>query len=70
VEKVIGDWFMANSIQHECEPRWPRIPHSNLSGAKRADWLLQNGTLVECAATLESKDHAEWPDSRPAPKGS
>ena len=59
LEKAIDDWFTANSIPHECEPRWPRHPELNPSGAKRADWLLPDGTYVECAGMLESKDYAE-----------
>jgi len=59
LEKAIDDWFTANSVPHECEPRWPRHPELNPSGAKRADWLLSDGTYVECAGMLESKDYAE-----------
>lgn len=59
LEKAIDDWFTANGISHECEPRWPRHPELNPSGAKRADWLLPDGTYVECAGMLESKDYAE-----------
>ena len=59
LEKAIDDWFTANSIPHECEPRWPRHHEFNPSGAKRADWLLKDGTYVECAGMLESKDYAE-----------
>jgi len=58
-EKAIDDWFTANSIAHECEPKWPHHPQFNPSGAKRADWLLEDGTYVECAGMLESKDYAE-----------
>jgi hypothetical protein len=59
LEKAIDDWFTASGISHQCEPRWPRHPDLNPSGAKRADWLLQDGTYVECAGMLESKDYAE-----------
>jgi hypothetical protein len=59
LEKAIDDWFTANSVPHECEPKWPRHPQLNPSGAKRADWLLPDGTYVECAGMLESKDYAE-----------
>ena len=59
LEKAIDDWFTANGISHECEPRWPRHPELNPSGAKRADWLLEDGTYVECAGMLERKDYAE-----------
>lgn len=59
LEKAIDDWFTANSIPHECEPRWPAHPQLNPSGAKRADWLLPDGTYVECAGMLESEDYAK-----------
>jgi hypothetical protein len=59
LEKAIDDWFTANLVPHECEPRWPRHPEFNPSGAKRADWLLSDGTYVECAGMLESTDYAE-----------
>jgi hypothetical protein len=59
LEKAIDDWFTANSVPHEREPWWPRHAELNPSGAKRADWLLSDGTYVECAGMLESKDYAE-----------
>jgi hypothetical protein len=59
LEKAIDDWFTANGVSHECEPRWPRHLELNPSGAKRADWLLEDGTYVECAGMLESKGYAE-----------
>lgn len=59
LEKAIDDWFTANWIAHECEPKWPRHPELNPSGAKRADWLLEDGTYVECAGMLESKDYTQ-----------
>ncbi len=59
LEKAMDDWFTANEISHECEPRWPRHPEFNPSGAKRADWLLDDGTYVECAGMLQDKDYAK-----------
>jgi hypothetical protein len=59
LEKAIDDWFSANHVSHECEPRWPRHPEFNPSGAKRADWLLTDGTYVECAGMLQGKTYAE-----------
>jgi hypothetical protein len=59
LEKAIDDWLTARSIPHECEPKWPRHDELNPSGAKRADWLLPDGTYVECAGMLENKDYAE-----------
>jgi hypothetical protein len=58
LEKSIDGWLSSNNIDHECEPRWPRHPTLNLSGAKRADWLLPDGTYVEYAGMLEHEDYA------------
>lgn len=44
LEKAIDDWLARNSIDHECEPRWPRHPEFNPSGLKRADWLPKERT--------------------------
>ena len=58
LEKSIDDWFTSNGIAHQCEPRWPAHPELNPSGRKRADWLLQDGTYVECAGMIEESDYA------------
>jgi hypothetical protein len=58
LEKAIDDWFTTNGVPHEPEPRWPRHDEFNPSGAKRADWLLHDGTYVECAGMLEDKGYA------------
>lgn len=58
LEKTIDDWFLSNNIVHECEPSWPHHPELNPSGLKRADWLLGDGTFVECAGMLESEKYA------------
>jgi hypothetical protein len=58
LEKAIDDWFTTNGVPHEPEPRWPRHDEFNPSGAKRADWLLRDGTYVECAGMLGDKGYA------------
>ncbi len=58
LEKSIDDWFTRHGVAHECEPRWPHHPLLNPSGRKRADWLLGDGTYVECAGMLEQPDYA------------
>jgi hypothetical protein len=58
LEKSIDDWFTRNGISHESEPRWPQHPELNPSGAKRADWLLIDGTYVECAGMMEDSTYA------------
>ena len=59
LEKSIDDWFTAHGLAHECEPNWPRHETLNPTGAKRADWLLPDGTYVECAGMLESEEYAK-----------
>jgi hypothetical protein len=59
LEKAMDDWFTSNGLPHQCEPSWPRHESLNPNGAKRADWLLPDGTYVECAGMLESKDYAQ-----------
>jgi hypothetical protein len=58
LEKSIDDWLTNQGIIHECEPRWPRHPRLNPSGLKRADWLLADGSFVECAGLMERPDYA------------
>lgn len=58
LEKSIDDWLSSNNIDHECEPRWPRHSQFNPSGAKRADWLLPDGTYVECAGMMDDPEYA------------
>jgi hypothetical protein len=56
--KSIDDWFTSRGIAHQCEPYWPKHPVLNPSGRKRADWLMQDGTYVECAGMIEDPDYA------------
>ena len=58
LEKSIDDWFTSHGIAHECEPHWPAHPVLNPSGRKRADWILTDGTYVECAGMLDQPDYA------------
>ena len=58
LEKSIDDWFTSHGIAHECEPYWPAHPILNPSGRKRADWLLADGTYVECAGMIDQPDYA------------
>jgi hypothetical protein len=53
LEKSIDDWLSTRGIEHECEPSWPRHPELNPSGAKRADWVLKDGTYIEAAGMME-----------------
>ena len=48
LEKSVDDWLARHGIPHECEPRYPRHPELNPRGLKRADWLLADGSFVEC----------------------
>lgn len=58
LEKSIDDWLSRHRIVHECEPHWPKRPTLNPSGLKRADWLLDDGSFVECAGLMERSDYA------------
>lgn len=58
LEKSIDDWLTRHGIDHECEPHWPAHPVHNPSGRKRADWLLSDGTYVECAGMIDNPDYA------------
>ena len=57
LEKSIDDWLTSRGIAHECEPYWPRHPELNPSGRKRADWILPDGSYVECAGLMEKPDY-------------
>lgn len=59
LEKSIDDWLSRHGIVHECEPYWPKHPTLNPSGLKRADWVLSDGSYVECAGLLERKDYVK-----------
>lgn len=58
LEKTIDDWLTSHGIPHQCEPYWPEHSILNPSGRKRADWLMQDGTYVECAGMMEDPDYA------------
>jgi hypothetical protein len=58
LERSIDDWFRRNGISHQREPAWPRHPVLNPSGRKRADWLLNDGSFVECAGLMEQENYA------------
>jgi hypothetical protein len=57
LERVIDDFFSANGIAHEPEPLYPYDQTLNPNGL-RADWELEDGTLVEAAGLLTSPDYA------------
>ena len=48
-ELAIDDFFHANGIAHEIEPVYPWHQTLNLSGSRRADWLLPGRVVVEAA---------------------
>lgn len=57
LEKSIDDWLHRHGIAHQPEPRWPAHPTLNPSGRKRADWLLADGTFVECAGIITDREY-------------
>lgn len=46
-EKIVDDFLHIHDINHEIEPHYPYDPEFNPNSAKRADWRLDDGTLVE-----------------------
>jgi hypothetical protein len=58
-ERQVDDFLTNRGIEHEHEPRWPKHPDFNPRGAKRADWRLPDGTMVEAAGMLSDPIYAE-----------
>jgi hypothetical protein len=58
LERSIDDWLTRNGIDHEREPRWPYDPVLNRNGMRRADWLLPDGSFVECAGLMSRPEYA------------
>ena len=52
LELAIDDYLTAAGLAHECEPEWPWHAQFNPSGRRRADWRLEDGTLIEAAGLL------------------
>jgi hypothetical protein len=57
-ERQVDDFLTKHGIDHEHEPRWPKHPELNPRGAKRADWRLPDGTMVEAAGMLADPKYA------------
>lgn len=57
-ERQIDDYLTSHAISHEHEPKWPLHPELNPRGAKRADWRLPDGTMVEAAGMLDDPGYA------------
>lgn len=57
-ERQIDDYLTHHGIRHEHEPAWPAHPELNPRGAKRADWRLPDGTMVEAAGMLSDAGYA------------
>lgn len=58
MERTVDDFFASNGIEHEPEPNWPQHPLHNANGRKRADWRLDDGTMVEAAGLLSDDGYA------------
>jgi hypothetical protein len=56
-ERHIDDFLSSAGIMHDTEPLYPFDPELNTTGL-RADWRLDDGTLVEAAGMLESPSYA------------
>lgn len=57
-ECEIDNFMTRHRISHEPEPLWPAHPQYNASGRRRADWRLDDGTLIEAAGMMASPDYA------------
>ena len=58
LERTIDDWLTSHGIEHEREPRWPYDPALNRNSMRRADWLLPDGSFVECAGLMSRPEYA------------
>lgn len=47
LEKAVCDYLHLREIKHEREPYYPSDKELNPRGRMRADWILEDGTLVE-----------------------
>lgn len=59
LERSIDDFMTRHGIEHVHEPKWPRHHSYNPHGRLRADWELTDGTLIEAAGMLSSKEYAD-----------
>ncbi len=57
-EKAVCDFLHQHGIEHEREPLYPPDPDYNLSGLRRADWILADGTLVELWGLPKDPEYA------------
>jgi hypothetical protein len=58
LERTIDDWLTSHGIEHEHEPHWPYDPVLNRNRMRRADWLLPDGSFVECAGLMSRPEYA------------
>jgi hypothetical protein len=58
MEKTVCDFLHLNDIKHQREPHYPVDPELNAHGLRRADWLLDDGTLVEFWGLPKQTDYA------------
>ena len=58
LERTIDDWLTNQCIEHEREPTWPYDAVLNRNGMRRADWLLPDGSFVECAGLMSRPEYA------------
>ena len=56
-ERVIDDFMTQHGIAHTPEPSYPKDDQLNPNGLLRADWKLEDGTLVEAFGALEKEDY-------------
>ena len=66
LEREIDDFMTARGIEHVHEPKWPVHPKHNPNGARRADWRLRDGTMVEAAGMMAVSEYATKMNSKKA----
>jgi hypothetical protein len=58
LERAIDDFMFTAGIAHTVEPIYPYHKLYNPGGGRRADWRLEDGTLIEAAGMLGDPNYA------------
>jgi hypothetical protein len=58
-EQQIDNWLYNHGIDHEREPNYPQHEDYNPSGRRKADWLVENNTLIEYFGLAGDDDYDE-----------
>lgn len=58
-ERTVDDFMHRNGIHHEVEPSYPFDSELNANLKLKADWKLEDGTLVEAFGMMSSGDYSQ-----------